>query len=151
MKKSCLLRTMSLSFMAAFLALALVPSAFCNQPESGEAKISPEYIVYYFYTSKRCSTCLKIEEWSGMAITEDLKDQVDAGRLQWQALNIEKPENEHFVKDFQLYTKSVIVAEYKDGVVVRWENLADIWKLAHDRDKFIDYVAGETQKFMKGD
>ena len=92
---------------------------------------------------------MKIEQWSGETVNENLKDLVTAGRLQWQALNMELPENDHFIKEFNLFTKSVIVGEYKDGKLVRWTNLPDIWKLTRDRGKFVDYVAGETRKFME--
>jgi hypothetical protein len=131
------------------LSLAWIPTGHCLQPDNPKAQIAPEYMVYYFYMGKRCSTCEKIEEWSAIAVKDDLKEQVDTGRLQWQALNIDQPENKHFAKDFQLYTKSVIVAEYKNGKPVRWENLPDIWRLSHDQNKFIDYVAGEIRKFME--
>lgn len=143
------IKTPGLLLILIFLSLAWTPAGICSQTDSPRAGISPEYIVYYFFTNKRCSTCLRIEEWSSIAVNEDLKEQVDTGLLQWQALNIEQPENEHFVKDFQLYTKSVIIAEYKDGRPVRWVNLPDIWQLSRDQNKFIDYVAGEVRKFME--
>jgi len=147
-KKACLFRIVAVFLTAAFMVLTLVPPTICNQPDSQETNIAPEYIVYYFYTSKRCTTCRKIEQFSEEAVKQKLKVPVEAGKVQWKTLNIEIPENEHFVKDFQLYTKSVIVAEYKDGKPVRWENLPDIWKLVRNREQFVDYVAGETRRFM---
>ena len=149
MKRYGFFQTKGLFLTLILLFLAWIPAGICSQTESPQAGISPEYIVYYFFTNKRCSTCLRIEEWSAIAVKDDLKEQVETGRLQWQALNIDQPENKHFAKDFQLYTKSVIVAEYKNGKPVRWENLPDIWRLSHDQNKFIDYVAGEVRKFME--
>ena len=149
MKRYGFIKTKGLFLTLILLFFAWIPAGICSQPDSAQAGISPEYIVYYFFTNKRCSTCLRIEEWSSIAVKADLKEQVDSGRLQWQALNIEQPENAHFIKDFELYTKSVIVAEYKDGKPVRWVNLPDIWRLSSDQDKFIDYVAGEVRKFME--
>lgn len=147
MKKYRSLGIMAVILTTAFLMLTRVPSGTCSQPDSPKVENASEHIVYYFYTSKRCTTCRKIEQWAEEAI----KDLVEAGRVQWQAVNIELPENEHFVKDFQLYTKSVIVAEYKQGKPIRWENLPDIWKLARDREQFVDYVAGQTRQFMEND
>ncbi len=149
MKKCRLLRLIVVSLAITFLSLAWSSAGRCSQTDAPIAEISAEYIVYYFFMGKRCSTCLRIEEWSAMAVKDDLREHVEAGRLKWQALDIDEPENKHFVKDFQLYTKSVIVTEYKDGKLVRWMNLPDIWKLAHDQNQFIDYVAGKTRKFME--
>ena len=144
MKISDSFKMMVISLFSTFFALTWAPAAHSGQQDTPTDAISSGYIVHYFYTSKRCTTCRKIEQWSEEAV----KDLVEAGQVQWQALNIDLPENEHFIKDFQLFTKSVIVAEYKDGKPVRWKNLPDIWTLVRDREKFVDYVADETKNFM---
>lgn len=145
---------------AIFLLIGLFSAGFCAQPESQpgnppgnqEAKDASKYVAYYFYTSRRCGPCTRIEQWSQAAVEQTFQDEIAAGRLQWQALNVEKPENKHFVKDFQLYTKSVIIAEYaenRDGQPIRWKNLADVWRLYHDEEKYFDYVAREVRAFME--
>lgn len=58
--------------------------------------------------------------------------------------------NEHFVNDYQLYTKSLILSLVKDGKEVKSKNLDKIWQLARNKQKFIDYVTGEINGFMEG-
>ncbi|MFO7616170.1 MAG: hypothetical protein R6V75_02880, partial [Bacteroidales bacterium] len=43
-----------------------------------------------------------------------------------RVVNIDEPENRHFIQDFQLVTRSVVLAEYRDGEVVRYENLDQV-------------------------
>lgn len=142
-----------LSLAALLLGMVWVPSAPCDKTDVAEVQASaqagPRFIAYYFFTSKRCGPCKRIEQWAQEAITDNFKDQIAAGRLQWQAINVEMPENKHFIEDFQLYTKSVIIAEYQDGKPIRWENLKDVWTLYRDREKYFDYLARETRTFME--
>ncbi|MFZ5564887.1 MAG: nitrophenyl compound nitroreductase subunit ArsF family protein [Thermodesulfobacteriota bacterium] len=149
MKRRCLTGLTAISLATFFsLTLAWMSDAAGPQPDNRQAKIEPRFIAYYFYTSRRCGPCTQIEEWSQEAVTQTFQDQIKAGQLQWQAINVDLPENQHFIQDFQLYSKSVIVAEYKKGKAVRWTNLKDIWKLYRDREKYFDYIARETRAFM---
>lgn len=109
----------------------------------------PQFIAYYFYTSKRCGPCKRIEQWAQEAINEKFSEQIAAGQLQWRAVNVEEPANRHFIKDFQLYSKSVVIAEYRAGKPVRWQNLEKVWQLYRDREKYFDYLARETRSFME--
>ena len=139
----------ALCFAAMLLALVWAPAALSKQPEKKAAKDTPQFIAYYFFTNKRCGPCILIEQLAEEAVTTKFKDELAAGKLQWHGVNMQQAENKHFIQDFQLYTKSVIIAEYKEGKPVRYENLKDAWKLYHNESKYIDYVAGNIKKFME--
>ncbi len=64
-------------------------------------------------------------------------------------VNIDEPENKHFVEDFELVTKSLVLAEYQDGEVIRWENLKQVWQLVRDKERFLDYVRDSTRSFSR--
>ena len=34
---------------------------------------------------------------------------IAAGRLEWRLVNIQNPENRHFIQDYQLFTKSLVL------------------------------------------
>jgi len=149
MKKTCL-TGLAVVFLTAFLQVAWIPAAPCDQPVQKAAKEKPpQFVAYYFFTNKRCQTCLTIERLAREAIHQHFKDQLTSGRLQWHGINVEQPENKHFIEDFQLYSKSVIIAEYKDGKPVRWVNLEKVWQLYRNKDKYFDYLASETRAFME--
>ena len=77
-----------------------------------------------------------------------LGDYLDDGILQWRVVNIDEPANRHFIQDFQLVTRSVVLAEYRDGKVVRSKNLDQVWQLVRDKQRFVDYVQSETKAFL---
>jgi len=68
--------------------------------------------------------------------------------LQFKVVNIDFPENKHFIKDYQLYTRSLIVAEFREGKQLRWKNLTGVWNYLGDREKFYDYVRSEIQAYL---
>ena len=69
-------------------------------------------------------TAITIEQYSKEAIEKYFPEQLKNGKLAFTVINIDEPENEHFIKDYQLYTRSLVVAEFKNGKQVRWTNLA---------------------------
>ncbi len=148
-KKGYLAGVASVCLAAILLSLVWAPAALSKQPENKEAKDTPRFIAYYFYTNKRCGPCTRIEQLAEEAVTTQFKNELASGKLQWHGVNVEQADNKHFIQDFQLYTKSVIIAEYKEGKPVRYENLQDVWKLYRDKPKYIDYVAGGIRTFME--
>jgi hypothetical protein len=107
-------------------------------------------IAYYFHTTYRCSSCRRLEAWTRQAIDTGFSAELADGRLIWRVVNVEKRGNEHFVKDYQLFTKSVVLSEQQSGREVRWKNLARVWELLADEADFVDYVQTETHSFLDG-
>ena len=110
---------------------------------------SMKIIAYYFHGSFRCYTCNMMEKYSKEAIEMNFKDDLASGKLEFNAVNVENRGNEHFVDDYKLYTKSLILSLVKDGKEVKSKNLDKIWQLARNKQKFIDYVSGEVNELMK--
>ncbi len=106
-------------------------------------------IAYYFYSTKRCATCLKIEKYSHESIENGFANALKDGRLEWRMVNTDFEENEHFIDDFQLYTKSLILVEMQNGKQIRWKNCEKVWELLHDKDAFQSYVQSEVRAFLK--
>jgi hypothetical protein len=116
-----------------------------------DAKISSErarIIVYYFHGTYRCPSCTKIEKWSYEAIKHSFLKALKEGRLLWKPVNVDKPENRHFVKEYSLFTKSLIITEVKGEKQTKWKNLDKVWRLLRDQEKFSAYVTQEVKNYM---
>ena len=116
-----------------------------------DAKISSErakVIVYYFHGTYRCPSCTKIEKWSYEAIKHSFLKALKEGRLLWKPVNVDKPENRHFVKEYSLFTKSLIITEVKGEKQTKWKNLDKVWLLLRDQEKFSAYVTQEVKNYM---
>ena len=123
------------------------PRATANTPDKG----APGRVVrvYYFHGHARCATCMKIEALSAAAVSSGFPREVKEGTIVWDVIDTDDAENRHFVNDYQLYTKSVIVAEIVDGKQVQWKNLSKIWQLVHDDAAFTRYIQDEIREYLK--
>lgn len=107
-------------------------------------------VVYYFHGNTRCFTCRAIENFSRAAVGNGFPDELQKGRLEFQVINVEDPANEHFVGDYQLVTRSVVLVRYAGGKQEKWKNLDRVWELVRDNDAFARYVQTETRQFLGG-
>lgn len=105
--------------------------------------------VYYFHTAQRCASCKKLEALSAEAIRTGFERELGDGRLEWQVVNVEDPQNRHFTKDYQLYTKSVVVVDRAQGQQVRFKNLPKVWELLQDEKGFRLYVQSEVRAYLE--
>ena len=123
--------------------------------DSTESKASTEVtdkvIAYYFHGNRRCASCIKIEAYSREAIDSGFAEELKAGKLEWLVINTDEPENEHFIKDYQLYTKSLVLSNIENGKQTKWKNLDKVWELLRNKEGFLQYVQTETRAFLEGD
>lgn len=105
-------------------------------------------IAYYFHGNFRCPTCRRIEAFSEEAIRGGFAQELEDGRLRWRVINIEEPENRHFIKDYRLYTRSLVLIDMRDGEQARWKNLARVWELVRDKEAFGRYVQDEVREYL---
>lgn len=64
-------------------------------------------------------------------------------------VDVQTPQTGHFIKDFGLFTSSLVLVEVRDGRTVQYKNLARVWELIHDEGAFRKYVHDETDGFLK--
>jgi len=129
----------------------LIPAAEASESVSKPQKKELRNIVaYYFHGKFRCGKCRKIEQYSREAITKYFGKELKNGSLRFTVLNTDLPENERFIQDYQLVTRSLVIAEFKDGKQIRWKNLSGVWQCLSSRETFFSYVHTEIQKYLEG-
>ena len=116
------------------------------EPQKAE---SGKVVAFYFHGNFRCTKCKKIEQYSYEAIEKYFTEQIKTKQLIFNVINIDLPENKHFIEDYQLYTRSLVIADFKDGKQVKWKNLTKVWDYLNDRDKFYQYIQLEIQKYLE--
>ena len=78
-----------------------------------------------------------------------MPQELKSGQLEWRNVNVNQPGNEHFVKDYNLTTEQVIVAEFAHGKQTRWKDLYKIWDLVKDEQAYKNYVVDETKGYLE--
>ena len=116
-----------------------------------EAKMQTlKVVAYYFHGTYRCITCRTIERYSKETIERYFAQELKNGTLEFKPINVEEPENRHYIQDYQLFTRSLVLVRYKDDEQQEWKNLSEVWSYVRDKDKFYQYVKEETKKFLQG-
>jgi hypothetical protein len=129
-------------FMAGFAMNHASAEGIENQP-------ADSMVVYYFHGNFRCTNCYNMEQWTKELMATTFKPQVDSGRLVFKIINTDEKENQHFLNDYKLYTKSVVLSLVKDGKETRYDNLAKVWDCLRSKEKFQEYVQTEIEKYLK--
>ncbi|MDX2110705.1 MAG: nitrophenyl compound nitroreductase subunit ArsF family protein [Verrucomicrobiota bacterium] len=107
---------------------------------------SVNVVVTYFTTNVRCVSCRKIEELTLGVLDERYSDALKSGRIVFQTHNIDLPENKHFITDYDLSFKTVVVEEMREGKQISWQKLDDVWTLLDDPVAFYNYVSEAINK-----
>jgi hypothetical protein len=104
--------------------------------------------VFYFHYTIRCGTCMRMEEYSEFAVRAGFPDELRSGMIEWRAVDVQAPENRHFMQDYRLYRSSLVIVGFKDGKQVAWRNLEKTWDLIGDLDDFVKYVQSNVRAFL---
>lgn len=122
-----------------------------NSSKKEDIKIDLKHniIIYYFHTTKRCYSCKKIESLTEKAVREGFKKELSNGILIWKTVNLDDEKNKHFADDYNLATKSVILAEIKNNKQIKWKNLNKVWEYLNDDNSFIKYIQKEINEYLE--
>lgn len=107
-------------------------------------------IAYYFHVTVRCVTCRTIESYSREAIEQGFGRELKDGTIEWRPVNVQQPENRHFIRDYQLFTRSLVLVRLRDGKQVEWRNLEKVWDLVGRRGEFLKYVQSNVKLYLGG-
>ncbi|HOW16391.1 MAG TPA: nitrophenyl compound nitroreductase subunit ArsF family protein [bacterium] len=141
--------------LMSFMACAKTPQQTVKQ-EPTENKVeaeskTPQTIVvnvYYFHGKFRCPTCRNIENYSKEAVETYFKKEIESGKINFKAINVEEKGNEHYIKDYQLYTKTLTVSVTKNSKEIKYKNLDKIWEYVRNKEKFFNYVKNEIDGYL---
>jgi len=111
--------------------------------------VAPDMIqVTYFSSDVRCATCVRIERLTRETVEKNFGAEVASGRIVLQTINLDGPGSEHFVQDYQLISKTVIVSDRAQGQEVKWENLQEVWSKQKDEQAFEAYVVDAVRRHL---
>jgi len=146
---------MKTKIWVALLALAvtfgLSSIAYSADEETPPTEQGQKVIAYYLHGTARCYTCRLIESYTAEAIKTGFPKEIEDGKLEWKVINMETSENKHFMNDYKLYTKSVVISKLNEGTETNWKNLDRIWSLTRNKANFIAYIQDETRKMLKSE
>jgi hypothetical protein len=118
------------------------------QQTAAPASSAHKVIACYLHTNKRCSTCMNIEAYSKEAIEKGFPEELKKGTLGMRIINYDNPENRHFMKEYKLVSKSLVLVNLVNGKYTEWKNLKVAWQLTGHRDAFLNYARKEGRGYL---
>lgn len=115
-----------------------------NSANAADKKV----IVYYFHGDFRCHTCTEIERLTKKAVNLGFAGKLKDSTVEIKVINFDRQENSHYMQDYKLDIKSVIISEFNGSKVVRWKNLPKIWDYYNDEKVFIKYIQDEVKGYL---
>lgn len=106
-------------------------------------------IAYYFHRTQRCHTCLTMEAYIQQTLKDAFSNALETGELEWRPVNVEEPQNEHFVKEYELYASALVIVDVENGQAKRSKKLEQIWGLVGDEQKFKTFVRDEARAYLE--
>ena len=141
------------TLLLGFVAVTLAVLVFRNSREApvapAEKRIPHQVIVFYFHDDNHCEACERVEQFSREAV-ESFPDAVRDGLLEWRKVNRVLPENEHYVRQFQLVTQTIVVAEFHDGRMTAFRILDDVLNRHENREAFVSYLQEPIRDYLEG-
>lgn len=104
--------------------------------------------VTYFTTDVRCHTCRVIEDLTRRAVEERPAEGADSDQVIFRVVNIDRPQNRHYVDRYSLVSKSVIISRMDSGIETAWEEMDDIWLHHGDEAAFLIYIRNTVQALL---
>jgi hypothetical protein len=106
-------------------------------------------VAYYFHRTARCRTCRAIEANAHDVLTTAFPTELESGVLEWRAVNLDEPGNEHFAKEYEILASTLVLVQMVGGEPGEWANLEGVWPLVDDEEEFDSYVKEHTESFLK--
>jgi hypothetical protein len=149
-------KTQRTRYWAGFILITLLFCMGATPQTKSSSEIKPsqtiandKIIVYYFHGNYRCYSCMRIEQYTRESVEAAFAKELKSGQIEFKSINVDLPANSHYVDDYKLFTKSVIVSDMVQGKERRWKNLQKVWELLRNETKFKEYVKSETAAYLQ--
>lgn len=120
-----------------------------SAPTSAGNSSTPSLVVYYFSQGKECTTCENIPAYTREVLDTYFAKDLASGKIAYRSIDVDDPANEHFVSEYSLYTKSVVLVRQVDGKQRSWKKLDAVWDHVYDRPAFLKYVRDQIQAALE--
>jgi hypothetical protein len=107
-----------------------------------------QVIMTYFISGTRCESCQKIEALTKETAEKDFAEALAGGKLVFRVIDTGEPGHRHFIKDYQLTSKTVILSHRKDGRETGWKDMAKVWDLLDEAPAFHAYLGEQIRKYL---
>ncbi len=93
-------------------------------------------------------SCRKLEAVAHVAVAEGFPDALKRGDLIWQTVNIQEAQNRHFISEYGVFSRSLVLVKVKNGKPSEYKHLSKAWELLRDESALKEFVQSEVRAYL---
>lgn len=107
-----------------------------------------QVVMTYFVSGSRCPSCKKIEQHTRETAEKDFAAELAGNKLVFRVVDTGEPAHVHYVDDYKLTSKTVVLSHRVDGKETEWEAMDRVWDLLDQPDAFHAYLAETIRAYL---
>lgn len=107
-----------------------------------------QVVMTYFISGERCESCKTIEALARHTAEQDFPAALAGGRLVFRVIDTGVPADHHFIDDYRLSAKTVILSHRVNGKETEWSDMSKVWDLLDDRPGFHAYLVRQIRSYL---
>ena len=115
-----------------------------NKNEADQALNTAEVNIYYFHFTRRCATCLAVEENALKAVEELYPDRLKTGDYTFTSVNLDEDTGKEIAYKLKVGGQSLIIVGQNKKIDIT----GAAWLAAHDLDKMKGEIKSGIDKIL---
>jgi hypothetical protein len=97
------------------ISVIVLSGAACNSIYGKETKTTPEVSenikieVFYFHYTRRCATCIAVEDETKKILKELYADQLESKSIIFKTINLDESESEEITEGFEISGQTLLI------------------------------------------
>jgi hypothetical protein len=129
-------------------APAVAPAPAAPAPQPAPAATAAEVVVTFFTEAVPCKVTAKVEGLCRQAVEAAFATELKSGALVYRVLSTESPENEHYLDEYDIGSKALVVARQENGKDAEFVPCHDIWIMIEEPKELADYVQKPIRDYL---
>ena len=143
----------ALLFAVAFLA----GLTSCTSDDNSARPVDPtadaiakaQVVVTFFREEEPCDTTKRVEQMCRNAVAAGFGSELNSGEVVYRVICAMLPENDHYLDDYEIGEKALIVARQENGKECEFVACHDIWILFEEETSEFDaYVQQQIRDYL---
>jgi hypothetical protein len=106
--------------------------------------------VIHFHGTHQCYTCRTVGAYAEETINTYFADDLSSGKITFQHINLELPENREIVMKYGVKSSSLWIGTYAESGFYPEENV-NVWYKIQDKEGYMNYLKEIIEKRLSGD
>ncbi len=108
----------------------------------------PQVVMTYFLIGARCESCRKIEALARETAEKDFPAELASKKLIFRVIDTAEAANRHYLNDYQLSSKTVVISRRLDGRESAWKDMEKVWDLLDDPPAYHAYLGARIREYL---